>query len=790
MGALGWLVAHQLRVRWRSVLGLAVLVGLAGGLVLATGAGARRTSSAFDRFLAETGTRDAAVQFDEDGADAVLSRIERLDIVARSGRVEIIPVLPTDESLLTEVDLALFASPDGRWGAAIDRPVVLEGRLPDPSATDEVLLNELAAQQTGLGIGDRIRAATFTPEQLDALHAGGVFDGFGGPEVDLRVVGVGRQANDLQGADIAAGGVLLVSPALHDVLDGSVGALSGLVAVTLTPGATVADLRDEVRRIVGPEDSFDVRSAEEEFAASVRDATGVLANALAAFAAVAAVAAAVAVGGAISRQCAVARGDAPSLAAIGCDRRQRGLTTAAVPAAGTSIGIVAAVVAAWVASGWFPLSIARRVEPDPGLRFDALVQGGGALVLLVVAGTWLLVTVRRLEHPSDARAARRPRTSLALPPTAAIGIGHAFDRRSDGRAVPVRAALVAAALGVVGVVAAATVVRSYDALVDDPSRYGWAWSAEPDLYTDDPVALADELATSQGVSAVGVRHNARLELEGLVLEGVAFEDHHGTIEPPVRAGRLPSAPDEVLLGQHTADEIGVSVGDRVSARTADGAGAIVVEVVGIGVLAPVETTDPASGAVVTMDGLERLRRSDGFRSMLVRYEPGFDPRSLEASLAERELADFSVVYAKPRLSGGLENLGRAMPIVAALGAFFVVLAVVGVSHALVLGTRRRRRELATLRALGMRRRQIRGVVVVSAVATAATGLVVGVPLGLVLGRTAWRVVIDGHGLLDAPSVPWMALVVVVPASILVAVLVSWWPGVSVSRRPSLALRSE
>lgn len=173
MGAVGWLVARELRDRRRAVLAVALLVGLAGGVVLASTAGARRTASAYERFVEETATRDASVQIDDGDVDAILGEVEDLDLVAASGRLEIIPVLPTDESLHTEVDLALLASPDGRWSVEIDRPLVLEGRMPAPSAADEVLINELAAAQTGPTVGDRIEVATFTPEQLDALHDDG-----------------------------------------------------------------------------------------------------------------------------------------------------------------------------------------------------------------------------------------------------------------------------------------------------------------------------------------------------------------------------------------------------------------------------------------------------------------------------------------------------------------------------------------------------------------------------------------------------------------------------------------
>jgi len=790
MGPLAPVVAGQLRARWRAVAALALLVAIAGALVLATAAGARRTGSAYDRFREATATRDASVQIDSGDVDASLDAIEALDIVAAAGRLELIPVAPVDGSVRTEVDLALMAPVGDRWGAVIDRSLVLDGRAPRPDAPGEALINELAAEQAGLGVGDRITVAPFTPAQLQALHGGAPFEGFGGPEVELEVVGIGRQASDLQGADVAVGGMLTVTPALQRELDGEAGALGGLLAVDLVPGATVDQLQDEVRAIVGPDAEFDVTSSEDDFGASLRQATGVLARALAAFALVAAAETAVAVGGTLSRQLASASADAPTLAALGCDRRQRRLIAAAVPGAGAALGAVLAVPVAALASGAFPFSVARRIEPDPGVRPDAVVLAAGGLLLVAGSLAWLLASLRRVERAAVATPAPRwSPTSLALPPLAAIGVGHAFDRRSDGRGAPVRAALAAAVLGVVGVLGAATVVRSFDALLDDPARYGWTWSAEPDLYTDDPEALVEELAAEPGVAAVATRQSARLELDDTVVEAVAFEDHHGRIRPARRAGRLPEAPDEVALGQHTADELDVALGDRITARDADG-GSVDVSVVGIVVIAPVESTDPAQGAFVTPEGMERLRRSDGFRSLLVRYEPGFDPSGLEASLGEREIADFSAVYARPRPSSGLEDLDHAMPIVVALGGFFVLLAIVGVGHATVLGARRRRRELATLQALGMRRRQVRGVVVAGALATIAAGLVVGVPLGLALGRVAWRIVIGGQGLVDAPAVPASALAAVLPGAVAVALLVSWRPGTRAARRPVAALRAE
>ena len=61
MGVLWMRARAQLRGRARANLFLALLVGLAGALVLAAAAGARRSEAALPRFLAANQTVDAAV---------------------------------------------------------------------------------------------------------------------------------------------------------------------------------------------------------------------------------------------------------------------------------------------------------------------------------------------------------------------------------------------------------------------------------------------------------------------------------------------------------------------------------------------------------------------------------------------------------------------------------------------------------------------------------------------------------------------------------------------------------
>ncbi|TMK53509.1 MAG: hypothetical protein E6G59_05480, partial [Actinobacteria bacterium] len=57
-----WMRARaELRARWRSSLGLALVIGLAGGLVIGAAAGARRQDATFPLFRASENTAQLGI---------------------------------------------------------------------------------------------------------------------------------------------------------------------------------------------------------------------------------------------------------------------------------------------------------------------------------------------------------------------------------------------------------------------------------------------------------------------------------------------------------------------------------------------------------------------------------------------------------------------------------------------------------------------------------------------------------------------------------------------------------
>ena len=82
MGAIVAVAAHELRARWRGWVMVALLVAVGGGAVLASAAGARRTSSAYPRFLHASHASDVAVSTAGTGLDGYYQALAKLPGVA------------------------------------------------------------------------------------------------------------------------------------------------------------------------------------------------------------------------------------------------------------------------------------------------------------------------------------------------------------------------------------------------------------------------------------------------------------------------------------------------------------------------------------------------------------------------------------------------------------------------------------------------------------------------------------------------------------------------------------
>ena len=791
----GMVARHRLRSRWRSVLAVTLLVGVVGGLVLGTVAGARRTGSALSRF--EASTRSAQMQIST--GEPTAAQLEEFGSLPDVEAMAVLPqyLIVPDGTQLINVPAAV----DDSFGTVIDRSRVIEGRQPDPGAVDEIAIGEGLADLLELGVGGRLRALSATPDEVALALAGEALDGRPtGPDLDFEVVGIVRRPLDLSELGSSTG-LFVLTPAFNREYADRIGVYLTSIRVRTVHGeADLPGLQAEAERIFGESPLFSVVSLEPEIAGA-RNAIDVLELALWIFAGVAALAGVVAVGIVLSREISQMDAHQPTLSALGLTRRQRVAVHAPMAMVVALGGGCFAVLGAIALSLRFPIDVARRAEPDPGVDLDGLVLGSGMLlvVLLVLSGAALAaVRSSRRATVGDAAAEARLGAGLVgmasragLPPTVSNGVRMAFHRGHGRSAVPVRSAIVGGVFGVLGVTAGLVFAASLQSVIDVPQRYGWTW----DITTEDQVVNTpcggDTRGVEQlpGVEAVAeLCYGPGLQVDGRTVPSMAFRPLRGTVEPEIVEGRAPSGPDEIALGAETLDVLDKGIGDTVSVAgpevTRD------LEVVGQVVLPAIGFGQPlANGAVLTGEGNDPFfDLNNYYRYFVARYAPDADRAAVTQAIEDNPSLELRPAGTVP---ADLDHLRQVNWVPVALAALLAVLSLLAVGHALVSSVRRRRGELALLKTFGFSRRQVRASVTSQATALALVGLGLGIPFGVALGNVVWRTVAEDVGIATITTVPVMALVLMVPAAVLAVVLVAFLPARSAARTvPAVALRSD
>ena len=147
-------------------------------------------------------------------------------------------------------------------------------------------------------------------------------------------------------------------------------------------------------------------------------------------------------------------------------------------------GALLAAAVAVVMSPLWPIGPVRPLYPSRGIAADWTVLAVGAAALVAVLSTVsVALAYRRAPHRVAARAHATPRPSAVaggasaagLPASAVAGIRLALESRRDSDSVPMRSAIIGAALALIVVITTVTFGASLGTLVTHPALYGWNW---------------------------------------------------------------------------------------------------------------------------------------------------------------------------------------------------------------------------------------------------------------------------------------------------------------------------
>lgn len=783
----------SLRGRLVGIVALAILAGATAGLAMAATDGARRSLTAIDR------THDATLQPD---ALALPSRLG-FDWTGIEGLPEVDAIALFAITPICAVEVAdpfeLCAAPpaDRKGGVDIDVLDVAVGRAPAPDAPDEVLVNGLAAERYDLELGSRLPVSGPTPDQWRLSFEEGIFpETFEGPVVEVEVVGiverlplVDRYLGTAEG--VGEEPVLVTSPSFLEVYE--FGYVTNAM-IRLAPGSSVADLRAGIAEVTG-DPTVPVRDVAQDRARLERS-TQVEATALALFALAVTAAGLVLIGQAVHRLVQAGVPDAAALPPLGATPTQHRAALAVPGLVTAAIGSLVALLTAVALSPLFPIGLSRRIDLHSGIHLDAvvLVVGTFAAGALGVAVSWgaAVRATRARPAPATPSWVAAGIRALGLPLPVDLGSRAALVAGRGRAALPARPALVGAAVGVLGVVAAVTFQAGLDDAAEHPNLAGRTWDLL--MYLPGGTPEQEEAAAGMvaGVSAdpdvagTATVTRAGIELGGETVSAWSFEPAEGRVERAVLSGRMPSSADEATLGASTARSLGVGVHDTVVASTVSGHTELTV--VGIGLL-PEQPGHSAydQGLWVTRDALERIDPPEvDNRLAVIDLADGADPDDVMARFHEAELP----VEAPLPISATSNILAvRSLPLV--LAAFLVVLAIAALAHSLWSTVSRRRRDLAVLRAIGMTPAQVRVSVASQATAVGVVGLVAGIPLGVLVGRAAWRWVATALPLVYEAPLALVVVAVLVPAVLVVVNVVGLRPAhLAARQRPAEVLRTE
>ncbi len=792
MGILRLWMGAELRRRWRVQVVLALLVGAVGTVILTVAAGARATSSSYARFLSKQAVSD--VQFDN-LPSKVLDGIARMPDVRAAAQYAPFFVAPNKQNAVPGQDFLMFAAVDAKYGRSVDRPIVLQGRMPRYGAVDEVAVNESGAAAYHLGVGSRTPLRSLSTDESDAFLSGN-YDkiDFHGPTPTVHIVGVVRTWLDLKHVNYAQN-YFFATPAFYSGYNNQIFRFTEPeMGVVLKHPASATRFVSAARTMVQQQypdsaQAFDASSTKGSLT-SIRDATRVQAFSLGLVAVAAAIAGLLAIALMAARSVTGMSSDFAALRAMGITSLGRARLMAATIVPGVIGGLCLALAGATLASQLFPTAVARRTGPPPGIRFDpAVLITGAAVVAFVVLGSAALTAYRWRPSPvvqGGLYIGPLDRVATVLPPSPRIGMRWALPRR-DAVAGRGGIAIAGAIVGVCALAGALTYASGLSHLVTTPSAYGWTFDVDGGGGTDAQatVQMRDALLHHRDVGDVGlVRIDGSAHLDSAMADVYGFESVRGHFGATVLRGREPIGPDEILLGTKTARSVHKGIGSTVKLVLGPGAPPASVHVVGIGLLPTIESDELAVGAAMSRAGLEGIPGDDPqlrevfnqntHLDAIYRLAPGVNRTKALADLKDKYV---SYVSTPP---GDVRNLDLVRSYPLWLAGFLAAVGLFTVLNALVVSARRRSQQVGILRALGLTRVQIVGAVSSQGVTMALLGAVVGIPVGIALGRWTWAASAHQLGVSPDMGAPLAVLFSVVALAfgvlLLLGAAAGWWAG--------------
>lgn len=249
-----------------------------------------------------------------------------------------------------------------------------------------------------------------------------------------------------------------------------------------------------------------------------------------------------------------------------------------------------------------------------------------------------------------------------------------------------------------------------------------------------------------------------------------------------------SAGTAVLMSSNFGLHLGARVGDEIILDTPSGP--LKVQIGGV----LMTLVSPRGAIVMSRDLYKQHWRDFHIVHALIRLRPGAQIVTVRGAIAQRFGKEYGLkILSLPELGQWFgEQVQKAFAGVYALGALILLVVLFGTADTLGAGVLERRRELAQLRATGVRARDLRRIVLFEAALLGVLGLTLAMAIGLTLG-VFWVHATFPYmlGWVLQLHIPWAQLTAIAVLGIATCLVAAWVPAQRASSlRPALGLRYE
>ena len=818
-----------------------LLIGLIGGIGMAAVAGARRTQSSYPQFLASTNPSDLTMAVYGAGPHAAktpplketIAHLKGVERVVTAAGPNAVPLMANGAARLNTLsNVTSSGSLDGMF-LSQDRLAVVEGHLPNQYRDNQIVMTASAARILGVRVGQTVPFGFYSNSQTNSPE-------FGSSRliplltVRARLVGIVVLNTQLVQDDVdqTFGGVILDQSLMRKLNHLEPGAyVPALYAIQINHSlVSVSQVEHELISVVprGAVYEFHVTSS---VVAQVELAIKPESVALGAFGAIAGLVCLVLSAQANSRQLRRGEADRRIMRALGASHTAAAFESLLGLMFAVALGTVLALVVATLLSPLAPLGPVRPVSPGARFAVDWTVFGVGS-VLLIFGLTAIAVAQAYRRAPHRIRVtgdtfARQSRVfhranATRLPLAGVIGVHFALEPGKGRTAMPVRSVLVGTTLAVALVVTTLTFASGLSNLVSRPPLYGWNWNYLLQPTNNLPPKAVVLLNHDPKVAAWSGADYTDLEINGQEVP-ILVESAKAKVTPPILSGHGLENDRQIVLGaatlallhKHVGETIVVSLGTKKDAPAfikptallivgtatlpAVGYSSFVAEhtSMGTGALLPLGFFPPAFGGSGPDPNLQ------GPELAFVRMRTGVSARAGRADLERiAQIANKIFAHDQNTFGNSVSVLGVLRPVqivnYRSVGSTPITLAVgLAAGAILALGltlassVRRRRRDLALLKTLGFTCRQLAAAVAWQSTTTALVGAVVGIPVGIIIGRELWTLFARSINAVPEPTVPVISVLIIGVGTLVFANLVAVLPGRSAARTPAaLVLRAE